>query len=98
METLSRQGRLRAGLQYDCVACDDGWEDGVDGDEVGEVPGREDEDDAEGSALDGELEPWRRREGERGEGGAGDGEHVFGALEEAAHLAKALRDGPVGCV
>ena len=57
----------------------------------------EDEDDAEGCTLDGELEPWGRGEGERGEGGGGDGEHVFGALEETAHLAEALGDGPVGC-
>lgn len=41
-EALGGEGRLRGGLEEDGVACDEGGEDGVDGDEVGEAVWGED--------------------------------------------------------
>ena len=66
----------------------------VHGDEIGIIPGGNGKDDAERFAAQEAIEAGFRPDVDVAQRFAGDRDHVPGALQRAAHLARCVADGP----
>ena len=94
LEALGAQRRLRRMLQQHRVARHQRRYHAVDRDQVGIIPGRDREHDAERLAPQEAAESVLRPRVDVGERIGGDGDHVARALERAAHFAGRVVDRP----
>lgn len=87
-ELLGAQRRLRRMLQDDDVACHERWHDAVHRDEIGVVPRRDRQHDAERLAADEAFEVLFRTSVDVSKHLRRDRDHVARALERAADLVR----------
>ncbi len=92
-EAFGAQRRLMRMLEDHRIAGNQGRQHGIDGGEVGIIPGRHHRDDAERNPLDPALEAGLGRGHHGGERFRGRLEHVARAFLEAAHLARRVANG-----
>ena len=93
-EMLGDQRGLARVLHDDRIAGQDRRQHGVERRHIGEVPGRQIEDDAERLAADEALEALLRPDIDVGEHLRRDRDHVAGPLLEPPHLARPVADRP----
>ncbi len=93
-ETLGAERRLGGVLEHHGIAGHDRRNDAVHGDQVGIVPGRDRQDDAERLAADEAREALARSSLDVRQRFRGDVDHVACPLQRAAHLAGRKPDRP----
>ena len=93
LETFAHQQGLRGMFEQNRIARHQCRDDGIDGGEIGVVPRRNGEDNADGITADVTHEPLARLRQHRGESHIGNENHVPCTLLEAFEFASGVTDG-----